>query len=68
MRNYTELSSRHNPKSNMVNIYWIVPCYSITPCYRVSFTKQDYKTFNAMFKDSRLIWASRMPEILKSFH
>ncbi|QBY47012.1 hypothetical protein ArsFIN_56230 (plasmid) [Arsenophonus nasoniae] len=68
MRNYTELSSRHNPKSKMVDIYWIVPLYSTTPCYKVSFTKQDYRTFNAMFKDSRLIWAGRIPEIFRSFH
>ncbi|HGJ5854528.1 hypothetical protein [Arsenophonus nasoniae] len=44
-----------------IDTYWIIPEYSTTPYGKVSFTRQDRRTFNSMFKDSRLIWAGRKP-------
>ncbi|WP_180817029.1 hypothetical protein [Arsenophonus endosymbiont of Aphis craccivora] len=44
-----------------IDTYWIIPEYATTPYGKVSFTRQDRRTFNSMFKDSRLIWAGRQP-------
>nr|CBA74501.1 phage transcriptional regulator [Arsenophonus nasoniae] len=41
--------------------YWIIPLDSAVPYGKVSFTRRDFRTFIAMFKDSRLIWAGRKP-------
>ncbi len=41
--------------------YWIIHEYSTAPYGKVSFTRQDRRTFKSMFKDSRLIWAGRKP-------
>ncbi|MGX8941780.1 hypothetical protein ACWWJF_17160 [Symbiopectobacterium sp. Eva_TO] len=48
-------------RPEFLETYWIVPCYSTTPYGKVSFTRRDRRTFIAMFKDSRLIWAGRQP-------
>lgn len=48
-------------RPEFLETYWIVPCYSTTPYGKVSFTRQDRRTFIALFKDSRLIWAGRQP-------
>ncbi|MDR5611642.1 MAG: hypothetical protein RAM36_00960 [Arsenophonus sp.] len=44
-----------------IDTYWIIPEYATTPYGKVSFTRKDFRTFIAMFKDSRLIWAGRKP-------
>uniref|UniRef100_A0A3B0ML86 Uncharacterized protein n=1 Tax=Arsenophonus endosymbiont of Trialeurodes vaporariorum TaxID=235567 RepID=A0A3B0ML86_9GAMM len=44
-----------------IDTYWIIPEYAITSYGKVSLTRQDRRTFNSMFKDSRLIWAGRQP-------
>ncbi|HGJ5857237.1 hypothetical protein [Arsenophonus nasoniae] len=49
------------PCSRFIDIYWIIPNHSTTPYGKVSFTRQDRRTFNSMFKNSRLIWAGRKP-------
>ncbi|WP_334473752.1 hypothetical protein [Arsenophonus sp. PmNCSU2021_1] len=41
--------------------YWIIPLNSAVPYGKVSFTHRDFRTFTALFKDSRLIWAGRQP-------
>lgn len=41
--------------------YWIIPLDSAVPYGKVSFTHRDFRTFTALFKDSRLIWAGRKP-------
>ncbi|HGJ5856511.1 hypothetical protein [Arsenophonus nasoniae] len=48
-------------RPEFIDTYWIIPEYSTTPYGKVSFTRQDRRTFNSMFKDSRLIWAGRQP-------
>lgn len=48
-------------RSKFTDTYWIIPEYSTSPYGKVSFTRQDRRTFTAMFKDSRLIWAGRKP-------
>ncbi|MBG6243126.1 MAG: hypothetical protein EKE20_15490 [Candidatus Symbiopectobacterium sp. Dall1.0] len=48
-------------RPKFLETYWIVPCYETTPYGKVSFTRQDRRTFIALFKDSRLIWAGRQP-------
>ncbi|MBG6249466.1 MULTISPECIES: hypothetical protein [Symbiopectobacterium] len=48
-------------RHEFTDTYWIIPEYSTTPYGKVSFTRQDRRTFNFMFKDSRLIWAGRQP-------
>lgn len=42
-----------------IDTYWIISEYSTTYYGKVSFTRQDRRTFNSIFKDSRLIWAGR---------
>ncbi|WP_148203623.1 hypothetical protein [Sodalis glossinidius] len=44
-------------RPEFIDTYWIIPEYSSAPYGKVSFTRQDRRTFIAMFKDSRLIWA-----------
>lgn len=44
-----------------IDTYWIIPEYSTAPYGKVSFTRQDCRTFTVLFKDSRLIWAGRKP-------
>ncbi len=66
MRNYTALIGKDKPsftqaRPEFLETYWIVPFYETTPYGKVSFTRQDRRTFIAMFKDSRLIWAGRQP-------
>lgn len=66
MQNYTECNGRGNLtdikiRSNLVDTYWIIPEYETTLYGKVSLTRQDRRTFVAMFKDSRLIWAGRKP-------
>lgn len=48
-------------RPEFIDTYWIIPEYSSAPYGKVSFTRQDRRTFIAMFKDSRLIWAGRQP-------
>ncbi|WP_406704189.1 hypothetical protein [Sodalis sp.] len=66
MSNYTALIGRDKPsftqaRPKFTDTYWIVPCYETTPYGKVSLTRQDRRTFIAMFKDSHLIWAGRQP-------
>ncbi len=48
-------------RPKFTDTYWIIPEYETTPYGKVSFTRQARRTFIAMFKDSRLIWAGRKP-------
>ncbi|MEN3261374.1 hypothetical protein AAH678_22055 [Sodalis endosymbiont of Spalangia cameroni] len=48
-------------RPKFIDTYWIIPEYETTPYGKVSFTRQDRRTFIAMFKDSRLVWAGRQP-------
>ncbi|MGX8942698.1 hypothetical protein ACWWJF_23720 [Symbiopectobacterium sp. Eva_TO] len=48
-------------RPKFTDTYWIIPEYSTVPYGKVSFTRQDRRTFIALFKDSRLIWAGRQP-------
>lgn len=48
-------------RPEFIDTYWIIPEYETTPYGKVSLTRQDRRTFIAMFKDSRLIWAGRKP-------
>ncbi|MGX8943060.1 hypothetical protein ACWWJF_26450 [Symbiopectobacterium sp. Eva_TO] len=48
-------------RPDFIDTYWIIPEYSTTPYGKVSLTRQDRRTFIALFKDSRLIWAGRQP-------
>lgn len=48
-------------RPEFIDTYWIIPEYSTTPYGKVSFTRQDRRTFISLFKDSRLIWAGRQP-------
>ncbi|CAK8741332.1 hypothetical protein SODG_004745 [Sodalis praecaptivus] len=48
-------------RPEFTDTYWIIPEYETTPYGKVSFTPQDRRTFNSLFKDSRLIWAGRQP-------
>ncbi|MGX8942080.1 hypothetical protein ACWWJF_19280 [Symbiopectobacterium sp. Eva_TO] len=66
MCNYTALIGRDKPsftqtRPEFIDTYWIIPEYETTPYGKVSFTRQDRRTFIALFKDSRLIWAGRQP-------
>jgi len=47
----------------LIDTYWIIPEYATTPYGKVSFTRQDCRTFHSIFKYSRLIWCGR-----KSMH
>lgn len=49
------------PCSRFIDTYWIVPSYSTMPYGKIAFTQRESRTFNSMFKDSRLIWAGRKP-------
>ncbi|HGJ5877799.1 MAG TPA: hypothetical protein ACHBZ9_01600 [Arsenophonus nasoniae] len=48
-------------RPKFTDTYWIIPLNSAVPYGKVSLTRQDRRTFIAMFKDSRLIWAGRKP-------
>ncbi|WP_147392413.1 hypothetical protein [Arsenophonus endosymbiont of Aleurodicus floccissimus] len=48
-------------RPEFIGTYWIIREYSTTPYRKVSFTRQDRRTFNCMFKDNCLIWAGRQP-------
>ncbi|MBG6242930.1 MAG: hypothetical protein EKE20_14405 [Candidatus Symbiopectobacterium sp. Dall1.0] len=48
-------------RPEFTDTYWIIHEYSTAPYGKVSFTRQDRRTFIALFKDSRLIWAGRQP-------
>lgn len=48
-------------RPEFIDTYWIIPEYETTPYGKVSFTRQERRTFIAMFKDSRLVWAGRQP-------
>lgn len=66
MSNYTALIGRDKQsftqtRPEFFDTYWIIPEYETTPYGKVSFTRQDRRTFIALFKDSRLIWAGRQP-------
>lgn len=49
------------PYHRFIDIYWIISEYAPTPYGKVSFTRRDRRTFIALFKDSRRIWAGRKP-------
>lgn len=53
------IPTQTHPK--FTDTYWIISLDSAVPYGKVSFTRQDRRTFNSMFKDSRLIWAGRKP-------
>ncbi|WP_234813209.1 ash family protein [Candidatus Hamiltonella defensa] len=44
-----------------IDTYWIIPEYATEPYGKVSFTRQDCRTFHSIFKYSRLIWCGRKP-------
>ncbi|CAK8736859.1 hypothetical protein SODG_001663 [Sodalis praecaptivus] len=48
-------------RPEFIDTYWIIPEYETKPYGKVSLTRQDRRTFIALFKDSRLIWAGRQP-------
>ncbi|ASV33864.1 hypothetical protein CJJ18_07540 [Candidatus Williamhamiltonella defendens] len=48
-------------RPEFIDNYWIIPEYATEPYGKVSFTRQDCRTFHSMFKYSRLIWAGRQP-------
>jgi len=50
-------------RPEFIDTYWIIPEYATEPYGKVSFTRQDCRTFHSMFKNSRLIWCGR-----KSMH
>lgn len=53
------IPSHTHPK--FTDTYWIIPEYATTPYGKVSFTRQDRRTFHSIFKYSRLIWCGRKP-------
>ncbi|MGX8940523.1 hypothetical protein ACWWJF_27370 [Symbiopectobacterium sp. Eva_TO] len=57
----TAMVATTQTRPEFIDIYWIIPEYSTVPYGKVSFTRQDRRTFIALFKDSRLIWAGRQP-------
>ncbi|WP_334470422.1 hypothetical protein [Arsenophonus sp. PmNCSU2021_1] len=57
----TTMVATTQTRPEFIDTYWIIPEYTTTPYGKVSLTRQDRRTFNSMFKDSRLIWAGRQP-------
>ncbi|WGM04104.1 hypothetical protein [Arsenophonus nasoniae] len=47
--------------SKFIDTYWIIHRNSNTPSSKVSFTRNDRRIFNVLFKDDRLIWDGRKP-------
>ncbi|MGX8941594.1 hypothetical protein ACWWJF_15790 [Symbiopectobacterium sp. Eva_TO] len=57
----TAMVATTQTRPEFIDTYWIIPEYETTPYGKVSFTRQDRRTFIALFKDSRIIWAGRQP-------
>ncbi|HGJ5878494.1 MAG TPA: hypothetical protein ACHBZ9_05300 [Arsenophonus nasoniae] len=61
IREATTMVATTQTHPKFTDTYWIIPLDSAVPYGKVSFTRKDFRTFNALFKDSRLIWAGRKP-------